>query len=63
MALDNNALSTDIQTNLASAGFTIVSQNKAFCDAIAKAVVDHIKSNAEVSGTVSQSGAIQGTVS
>lgn len=63
MALDNNALSTSIQSNLTSAGYAVIAQNKVLCDAIAKAVVDHIKSNAEVNGTDSQNGAIEGTVS
>ncbi|WP_294963828.1 hypothetical protein [Sulfurimonas sp.] len=55
MALDSDTLATDIQTNLTSCGFGLIAQNKCFCEAIAKAVVEHIKASAEVPVTTGSS--------
>lgn len=48
MALDSKDLSLKIQANLEADGFNIISQNMKLCDAIAKAVVEHITASAEV---------------
>jgi hypothetical protein len=63
MALDSDNLAKQIQDNLTSCGFEAIAQNTCLCEAIAKAVVEHITSNAEVSGTDSQGGDINGVVS
>ena len=52
MALSDTLLSTELQTEIGSAlNITDPAQLKSVCDAIAKAVVDHIKNNGQVSGT------------
>ena len=48
MALDSGALSSAIKSELASNGFVASEKNNALADAIAKAVVEHITSNAQV---------------
>jgi len=48
MALNSNELSSKIQANLKADGFKSISQNTKLCDAIAKAVVEHITLSAEV---------------
>ena len=54
MALDENALSALIVSNFPESGTPNVIQE--FADAIAKAVVDHIKSSAQVQVTGVQPG-------
>ncbi len=64
--MDSAALSTEIQNNLTASGFNIIAQNTAMCDAIAQAVVDHIKNNAVTTTIVtggSSAGTYAGTVS
>jgi len=62
MALNANDLKEKIKSNLINCGFNVIAQNDCLCEAIAKAVVEHIKSNAKVTGTDSQGGSIDGKV-
>lgn len=49
MALSSDDLKGKIQANLTACGFDSIAQNECLCEAIAKAVVEHIKESAEVS--------------
>jgi len=57
-----DTLANRIKENLKACGFTIIAQNDCLAKSIAKAVIDEIKQNAEVTGTDSQGGNIQGKV-
>jgi hypothetical protein len=69
MALTQASLSGKIQAEIQSLYGTPAdgAKLKNFCDAIAKAVVDEIQQNAQVSGTVTSGvgagGSVTGTVS
>jgi SLT domain-containing protein len=58
-----DSLASKIEENVKnSCNFEVIEQNKCFYKAIAKAIIDEITQNAEVTGTDSQGGDIQGKV-
>ncbi len=58
--MEASTLSASIQQKLVAADFKMIAQNIALCDAIAEAVVEHIKTSAQVT-TIVASGSSAGT--
>ncbi len=56
------SLASRIKSNLEACGFEIIAQNECLVNSIAKAVVDEIQENAEVTGTDSEGGECTGEV-
>lgn len=57
------SLASKIEENVKnSCGFELIEQNKCFYLAIAKAIVDEIQQNAEVTGTDSDGDSLEGKV-
>ena len=57
-----DSLASRIEENLKDCGFEIITQNECLINSIAKAVVDEIQQNAEVTGTDSEGGECTGEV-
>jgi hypothetical protein len=57
-----DSLASRIEENLTSCGFEMIDQNKCLVESIAKAIVDEIQQNAEVTGTDSEGGECTGEV-